>query len=221
MNFNLKNQIVLADPHPFFRMGVCQYLENALPVPMEVRFQTNSGKVLLNHLHPEEDSLVVMELNLAEKDGFQVLETIQKRRLPVKCLILSSYADPKIIKRAYQAGAGGYLLKRSDPTALPEAIEVVLRGEIFMGEGVQLNQSKGSDRFEKSFEDGFAQKYLLTRREIEVLRLISDALSSKEIARKLYISDQTVGVHRKNIMRKLGVNNVAELMRTAFDHSLI
>ncbi|MBR9920718.1 MAG: response regulator transcription factor [Bacteroidetes bacterium] len=214
-------RIFIADPHPFFRRGLRQYLEEESRIAVSPAYETGSGKELLQALRANVSVLLLMELNLRDVDGFEVLKKIRQRRLPVKVLIVSAYRDSKLIKQAMKYGAAGYILKESAEGSLPEAILGVLKDENHIGEGVQLNNAAGRNKKEEVLKDSFARKHLLTRRELEVLKLISDALSNKEIAKRLYISDQTVGVHRKNIMRKLGVNNVAELMRKAFDHSLI
>ncbi|NRA50975.1 MAG: response regulator transcription factor [Phaeodactylibacter sp.] len=97
--------------------------------------------------------------------------------------------------------------------------------ESFFGAGVHLNETGRRKRFKstKLYEqsDQFVNQHLLTKRELEILHLITDALSNKEIGKRLFISDQTVGVHRKNIMRKLGVTNTAGLIKAAHDHALI
>ena len=83
------------------------------------------------------------------------------------------------------------------------------------------NNTTEKTKEEKKFEDRFVKKNNLTRRELEILRHIAQAMSNKEIAEKLFISDQTVSVHRKNIMRKLGVTNTAGLIKTAYDNQLL
>lgn len=213
-----KDIVFLADPHPFTLKGISHYLEHELDPPMTIAFQTQSGKELVDRLRPNEPVLVIMDLNLLDYDGFEVMEKVKRQKLKARFLIISAYADPKIVRKSIRLGAGGYMLKYHSPIKIKHAISAVLAGETYLGEGVngQYNQQRSVN-----LNDDFARKYLLTNREIEVLRLISTALSNKEIASRLYISDQTVGVHRKNIMRKLGVNNVAELMRTTFEHSLV
>ena len=96
-------------------------------------------------------------------------------------------------------------------------------GRTYVGEGVELvnNGIKPMTPEMKIYQDKFLKKYNLTKREMEILSLIAQALSNKEIASELYISDQTVSVHRKNIMRKLGVSNAAALIKIAYENDLI
>ena len=108
-----------------------------------------------------------------------------------------------------------------------KAIGEVMEGRTFLGKGVRLNTTleeikrKIEDQSRFPSEDKFIKKYNLTKRELEILKLITHALSNKEIGKVLYISDQTVSVHRKNIMRKLGVSNTAGLIKLAYDNSLV
>ena len=101
-------------------------------------------------------------------------------------------------------------------------------GKTYLGKGVDLLNNKKELTLGKPnavagsvYGDKFIRRYNLTRREIEILKLISQALSNKEIGKELYISDQTVSVHRKNLMRKLGVTNTAGLIKLAYEHSII
>ncbi len=90
-----------------------------------------------------------------------------------------------------------------------------------MNVSIEEMKQKEVDKSRFPYEDRFTKKYNLTKRELEILKLITLALSNKEIAKELFISDQTVSVHRKNIMRKLGVSNTAGLLKIAYDNSLI
>jgi len=142
-------------------------------------------------------------------------------------LALTMYDEAKLVKSAFKAGVDGYILKNSDPYELLRAIEEVLKGKTYIGIGVQLVGARANgttfmaDKEKGKFEDKFIQKYNLTKREIEILKLISQAFSNKEIASELFISDQTVSVHRKNIMRKLNVSNIAGLIKIAYDNSIV
>ena len=159
-----------------------------------------------------------MDLNLEQQDGFSVLEARTRRKLAQQVIVLSAYNDPKFVQKSIRLGAAGYMLKKCPPNQLLEGMRCVLNGEQYIGEGVRVQNGAGIYPSKQGLHDGFAKKHRLTKRETEVLQLIAAALSNKEIAEQLFISDQTVGVHRKNIMRKLGVNNIAELMRAAIYH---
>jgi len=114
-------------------------------------------------------------------------------------------------------------LQREFPGELTECVNEIMIGNRFLATGLQITPSKNGDTGSQAqpFEDRFLLRKKLTRREQEVLELIAKAMNNKEIADQLYISDQTVGVHRKNIMRKLGVRNTVNLIKFAIDHQLV
>jgi len=143
-------------------------------------------------------------------------------------LVLTVYDDPKFVKSAFKNGAHGYILKNKGIDELFVALHQVLdEHESYIGEGVQVSENgatravAGKQQTDFHLEDRFIKKYNLTKRELEILRLITHAMSNKQIAQELFISDQTVSVHRKNIMRKLGVSNAAGLIKAAYDFSLV
>jgi DNA-binding NarL/FixJ family response regulator len=163
-------------------------------------------------------------MNMPVMDGIGVLERLEEGK--PYTLMLSPYESPKLIRKALGAGADGYLLKSAKLEDLHLAVKTMLKGETFISEGAQLNKPRtrrarngSGDKY--AAVDAFLKKYSLTKRELEILELITQALSNKEIGKTLFISDQTVSVHRKNIMRKLGVSNTAGLIKTAYDHSLV
>ena len=133
--------------------------------------------------------------------------------------MVSGYDNQKFVKKAFLNGADGYLLKGSPRLELIKAIQTVLRNNTFMGRGVQVTarqkEKAGSRSGKGAYMDAYSVMQHLTKREHEILQLITQAMSNKEIAQKLFISDQTVSVHRKNIMRKLGVSNTVSLVKAA------
>ena len=218
---------VLADDHRIFTEG----LQSVLTKDPECRFDivgvVHNGSELIHLLKRKTVDLIILDLNLPEKDGLEVVSHLRNERNRVKALALSMYEEPKIIKSALKAGFNGYILKSRGVEELFKAIEEIFSGHTYVGEGVVLNtpslKNSVVSRPKRNFihQDRFTKKHNLTKRELEILHLITQALSNKEIAKELYISDQTVGVHRKNIMRKLGVSNTAGLLKVAYDNALI
>ncbi|MBK8426062.1 MAG: response regulator transcription factor, partial [Lewinellaceae bacterium] len=156
-------------------------------------------------------------------DSLKMLPSMKKGSVQTRVLVMTMFDDPRLVKAAFKAGADGYMLKSGSQAELLQAIEQVIEGHTFLGKGVALdilyNRShNGNDGLP---DKQFAGKYGLTRREIEIMQHIGQALSNKEIADQLFISDQTVSVHRKNIMRKLRVNSTASLIKIAFEHHLV
>ncbi|MFT4663950.1 MAG: DNA-binding NarL/FixJ family response regulator [Polaribacter sp.] len=220
-------KIVLADDHQLFiagLKGLLQYQDE--DVIFQVVGVANDGDQAIELLRRHNPDVLILDLNMPDRDGLDILGTVREQFPKLRILTLTMYDDTKIVKSAFKAGVDGYALKTIGRDELINAINEVLTGRTYFGEGVRLNDplemiQKKLPKKADPYEDRFIKKYNLTKREIEILRLITLALSNKEIAKELFISDQTVSVHRKNIMRKLGVSNTAGLIKVAYDNSLI
>lgn len=216
--------ILIADGHPIFVEG----LRNVLTVPA-TRFQFQlkgvvqheNGITELLKLFPVD--LLLMDMNLSDGEGLKQLPIIKKNYPNLRVLVFTLFDDARLVKAAFRAGADGLLLKSTSRDELLRAIEDVMTGKTFIGKGISLTDRAvmGNGNDGALPESRFARKFGLTRREIEVMRYIGQVLNNKAIAEKLFISDQTVSVHRKNIMRKLGVNNTASLIKIAFENNLV
>jgi DNA-binding NarL/FixJ family response regulator len=131
------------------------------------------------------------------------------------------YDDAKFIKEVMNKCNGdAYFLKTNPYTELLEAINIVMDGEIYLSAGLKVFPKDILQNGDGEYEDEFQLRHRLTPRETQILHMISMAKSNKEIAEELFISDQTVMVHRKNIMRKLNLSNTAGLIKFALDHDL-
>jgi DNA-binding NarL/FixJ family response regulator len=218
---------VIADDHQLFTEGLKNILRRTDKFEFQILGEAENGRDLLPILKRTYPDLLLLDLNMPEADGLDVLDSIRENYSDMKILALTMYDEAKLVKSAFKAGVDGYILKNSDPYELLNAIEEVLKGKTYIGVGVQLVGARANgttymaDKERSKFEDKFIQKYNLTKREIEILKLISQAFSNKEIAQELFISDQTVSVHRKNIMRKLNVSNIAGLIKIAYDNSIV
>lgn len=218
---------IIADDHHLFIAGLTSILQGSEQVNFDIIDVAHDGEELLNKLKRLDPELLILDLNMPEKDGLDVLTAIRLQNKELKILALTMYDDSKIVKSAFKSGVDGYVLKSAVKDELLEAIYDVLAGNTHLGNGVRLNEAMATMNGTiikpkvSPFEDRFIKKYNLTKREIEILRLITQALSNKQIAKELFISDQTVSVHRKNIMRKLSVSNTAGLIKIAYDNGLI
>lgn len=218
---------VIAEDHHIFMEGLKTILKIHDDFEFEIAGEAQSGKELLQVLPVSGAELLFLDLNLPEGDGLEVLPKIRSKFPELKIIALTMFDDPKIVKSSFKAGIDGYILKGNSIEEIFEGVDEVMSGNTFMGKGVVLNvlpgemKNIGRKKEKSAFRDKFLQRYNLTTREIEVLQLISQAFSNKEIAQALFISDQTVSVHRKNIMRKLGVSNTAALLKVAFENDLV
>ena len=220
---------ILADDHRIFLEGLKTVLRRSVKKQFEIAGVAYNGQDLMELIKQRSADLLILDLSLPQKDGIEIIKAIRSGKMPIKILVLTGYDTPRIVKRAIKAGANGYILKTQKVQELFDAMQALLAGEEFFGEGIR-NIVSGKQRKElkvkqyklgQPYEDAYVKKHSLTKRELEILHLIAQALSNKEIARELFISDQTVSVHRKNIMRKLGVSNTAGLIRVAYDFSLV
>jgi len=230
MNNNLDAKValrtVVADDHALFRLGLRRFLTQCKTPSFHIVEEAKDGKQALASCHKWRPDLLILDMNMPGVDGLGVLASLAERPAAAYKLVLCEYSSPKIVRAALEAGADGYLLKNGAPEELCRAVTQICSGETFLGAGVQLNKTRrqqAKDFLAERYtaEDPFLKKYSLTKRELEILQLITQAMSNKEIGKTLYISDQTVSVHRKNIMRKLGVSNTAGLIKTAYDFSLV
>ena len=210
--------VVIADDHQLFVESLKLLLQSTDAYHFNIIGVAYTGDELLETLRTTRPDLLVLDINLPAKNGLEVLQEVRKSLKGTRILVLTMYDDPKIIKSAFDQKVDGYLLKNCNKDELLRAIGTILDGEVYIGKGVSVANHQGETT---SFEDIFQKKFQLTKRELEVLRLITQARNNGSIAKELYISEQTAAVHRKNIMRKIGVNSTASLIRVAYDNHLI
>lgn len=215
--------ILVADDHPIFVEGLQSvFSHSGGKFAYNIRGVARTGSQVTQLLSESPADLLLMDLNLPETDGLKILPSVKKGSANTRVLVMTMYDDPRLVKAAFKAGADGYMLKSGTKDELFHAIEEVIEGHTYLGHGLALVENRhnnGSDAI--SPDKRFARTYGLTRREMEVMRYIGQAMNNKDIAEKLFISDQTVSVHRKNIMRKLGVNNTASMIKIAFENNLV
>lgn len=214
--------VVIADDHPIFVEGLRLVLAACSDFQCDVLALAHTGKETLGVLGNHRPELLFLDLNLPDSDGLDILPQLKRDWPDMKILVITMYDDPKLVKAAFKAGIDGYVLKTSGRDELLRALSEVMRGETWLGRGVTPTERRPSESGNaKDFGDRFAKKHALTKREVEIMKYISQALNNKQIGEELYISDQTVSVHRKNIMRKLGVSTSASLIRLAYENHLI
>ncbi|HAD13968.1 MAG TPA: hypothetical protein DCF33_16205 [Saprospirales bacterium] len=214
--------VLVADHHPIFAEGIRSLLSKS----NGGNFQYNIQGVAINGLQVAEylDSsfpdLFLLDPDLPDSGGLKIIASVKQSGTKTRILILNGSGDPLHIQAAFRAGADGYMLKSGTQDELLQAVGELAEGRTFVGRGLMpyANQPETDGL---APETRFAQKHQLTKREMEILKLIGEALTNKEIADRIYISDQTASVHRKNIMRKLGVNSTGALIKLAFENHLV
>jgi len=183
----------------------------------EVVGEVADGAAALAALGEARPDVLVLDLSMPGMDGFELLRRAREAAPQVKRLVLSMHADAEYVARAVREGADGYLLKDSAVQDLVAAIEAVCAGRTFHSPEVQRSLSD-LVRAGGAAESPLAE---LTAREREVLRCIAEGLSTRDIAARFDISARTVETHRANLMRKLAVRSVAQLVRLAIREGLV
>jgi len=205
-------RIILADDHVMFRQGIKNILEkdNGLEVVGEV----GDGLRLLELLKKTAPDMVILDISMPNLRGLEATREIKMISRDVKVLILSMHSDKEYVYNAISAGAEGYLLKEDADTELFSAVENIRKGGRYIS---PLLSGELTQELVKTYYKGQASmpSEHLTIREREVLKLIAEGNSSKEIADLLFISIRTVEHHRANIMRKLNIKNTATLVKYA------
>lgn len=210
-------KIILADDHSIFRAGLKGLLDK--DAQLKVVAEAQNGEELLAKLRSNKCDLIVLDLSMPEMDGISALKIVRQKYPKVKVLVLTMQKDVEHFKHAMKAGAGGYLLKDDAYEQLPLAIKVVLKGKQYISPAIA---ELTTDRFIRSLDDLEGPSLeILTKRELEILRCISNSLSNKNIAAKLKISIRTVETHRANLSNKLGIKNTAGLVKYAISKGLV
>jgi DNA-binding NarL/FixJ family response regulator len=206
-------RIALADDHKLFAKGLEGLIEEN-----EGFFVTGTfpnGKELLEFINEEEVDVVLTDLNMPIIDGFGVLRHCKKHHPNLKVIVLSMYDEEKIFKECMQLGADAFILKDADPDELIFTIIEVYEGRYLIDFKRVIQQANLTPFF-----DGFREKYRLSRRETQILKMISEGMLNKDIADTLSLSIQTIETHRKNIHQKLQVTSRVELMKKVNEMNL-
>jgi DNA-binding NarL/FixJ family response regulator len=199
--------VLLVDDHQLVRKGFRRILEDDPEI--KVIGEAGSGVDAIQMAVKHAPRVVVMDMAMPGLDGVQATREILKKQPNTAVLILSMYAEENYIRNAFDAGAKGYLLKNAIEVDLTAAVKTVASGKRYAS-GLKPGQGEPSDGFE-----------LLTQREKQVLQLIAQGKSNKEIAALLQLSVNTVSVHRANLMDALNIHRTAELVVFAIRKGLV
>jgi len=203
-------KIVIADDHEIVLEGLSSLIKPKDGI--EITAKASNGREVLDVLQKKEVDLAVLDIEMPEMDGVETTKIIQEKYPHVKILILTMYNEIGFIRRIIEAGAQGYILKNKGKEELVHAIHAIHQGEEYYGNEV----SKTLISSMKTKE--VVNEIKLTKREIEVLKLIAAGDTTPIISKKLYIAHSTVETHRRNLMEKTGAKNIARLVKFAFEH---
>jgi DNA-binding NarL/FixJ family response regulator len=208
-------QLAIIDDHEVVINGLKGMLAGT--ENLQIVFTTTSGEALLQHIESHAADVILMDIQMPELSGIDLCKMVHKRCPDCRIIAFSSFDDSHYVRQIMRNGALGYVLKTADKETLLKAIDTVMMYEEYIDEPIKnilLRESITGQR-RSMFE------IPLTKREKEILKLVADEHSNQQIADQLFISLRTVETHRLNITQKLGVKNVAGLVKEAMKRGLI
>jgi DNA-binding NarL/FixJ family response regulator len=214
-----KIKVIIAEDHTIVRKGLCALLQGEPDI--EVIGEAENGREAIKIVETLLPDVVLMDIAMPGLNGLDTTRQLKKRFPKLKILILTMHDNEEYIFETLRAGASGYLIKRSAPNELISAIHSVYRDESFLSPAISKKVIEGfvQSGGQAVIEDEDYMK--LTVREREVLQLIAEGNTNREIARLLHISIKTVESHKAHIMEKLDIRNIAELTQYAIRKGLI
>ena len=219
----MKNKITvhIADDHKILIEGIIAVINTDDDI--EVKGYSLTGKHVMEWVKSNNADILILDINMPEYDGIEVLKYFKQKKISQRVIILSSYDDVKLVQEVINLGANGFLSKDSAGLHIIEAINAVHKGDQYFSDAIKYNliklytgeDVKSGNRPESTILNS------LTPREIEVLKLITDEYSSPEIADKLNISQSTVDTYRKSLLKKTNVKNSIGLAMYAVKNNII
>ncbi|GAB4529031.1 MAG: response regulator transcription factor [Anaerolineae bacterium] len=209
-------RVLIVDDHAILRDGIRSLLERQEGIT--VVGEASNGREALTRVGELQPDIVLMDVAMPVMDGLEATRRVKETYPEVRVLILTQHDNQEYVTPLLKAGASGYVLKRSGGREVVSAIRHVYDEGAFLEPEIARNVLHD---YSRTRADKETDRPALTERELQVLELVVEGKSNKEIARALVISPKTVSVHRSNIMSKLGVHNSVELVRYVMQHNLL
>jgi len=214
-----KIRILLADDHPLIRCGIATLLQSYKD--FEIVGEAQDGEEAVEKTKVLKPDVLIIDLSMPKLSGIEATGIITKKHPDVKVLVLTMHENEEYVYQILKSGAGGYVLKSAGKEELSAAIRAVAKGEKFFSPRVSEIMAESYVRRREGGETSSKVEMIpLTRREKEILRLVVTGLTNQQIADQLCISPRTVDTHRTNIMQKLDIHDVANLVRYAIEHGM-
>lgn len=213
--------VLIVDDHKIIRDGIKSLLEDAPNI--QIVGEASNGLEAIEFFKKQPTDIVIMDIRMPEMGGIETTKFLTDNYPGVKILALTMHDEEAFISKMLHAGASGYLLKNVGKEEFISAIHKIYKGENYFSLDVATKMmtkfmSSKPVEDDEAVEDDDLQ---LTKREIEVIKLIAEGLTSQDIADKLFISPRTVDTHRRNLLQKLNVKNTAELIKYAIKHNIV
>ena len=213
---NSKIRILICDDHTLFVEGVKAMLRNELS--LEIVGEARDGRQAVELVKQLKPDIILMDVSMPDMNGFDATRRVHESNSNVKVLILTMHDEEELVARCLEAGAAGYIIKDAPASQLLYAIETVQKGERYLSPNVL---KKVVDGYVKNTNRPQTSYDRLTSREREILKLLAEGLTVKEIAVRLNLSVKTVEVHKHNLMKKIDVHDKTELIKYAIQKKLI
>jgi two-component system, NarL family, response regulator NreC len=215
-----KIRILLADDHTLIRSGIATLLQSIKD--FVIVGEAEDGEDAVHKTSELRPTVVVIDLSMPKLSGIEATKIIKKRYPETNVLVLTMHENEEYVYQILKSGASGYVLKSAGKDELTAAIRAVSKGEKFFSPRISQLMAEGYvKRVEKGGQDAPKADVPLTRREREILVLVASGLTNQQIADQLFISPRTVDTHRTNIMQKLDIHDLANLVRYAIEHGVI
>lgn len=209
-------KVLIADDHEMIRRGIRAVLSSQAEI--QIVGEASTGLQAVEQAERLRPDVVIMDLVMPAMDGVEAARRIRETNKNIRIIILTMHNSDVVIRNVLNAGADGYLLKSDLANNLKKAMDTVCRGRQYLSQEVEEGLTNRSTVAHQSIDQ--KQTSTLTSRELEVIQLLSQGRSSKEIADALAISVRTVETHRANSMRKMGVHSVTELLHSVLRSNL-
>ncbi len=212
-------RIALTDDHNLFRAGIRSLLQTEADIEIVAEF--DNALDLLAYLEQDTPDLVIADISMPGMSGIELTRQIGLLSLPVQVLILSMYNDEDFVCNAVKAGASGYLPKDIRKEELIHAIHEIVSGKLYFSQEISNLITKSFIQNATQQNKTTAVSKTLTKRETEIVKLVSEGFINKEIADQLNISIRTVDAHKSNIMQKLQLKSNVEMVKYAIKHGIV
>ena len=214
-----KIRVLLADDHALIRSGIATLLQSNKD--FVVVGEAEDGEEAVRKTGELKPTVVVLDLSMPKLSGIDATKQITKKYPEVNVLVLTMHENEEYVYQILKSGAAGYVLKSAGKDELIAAIRAAAKGDKFFSPRISQIMAEGYvRRVEQAATEMSSGDVPLTRRELEVLALVVDGMTNQQIADQLFISPRTVDTHRTNIMQKLNIHDIANLVRYAIEHGI-
>jgi DNA-binding NarL/FixJ family response regulator len=209
-------RLLIVDDHQMVRDGIRVMLESQNKTYCFVITEAENGEDAIKYILKYDFDIILIDYQLPKMSGMETVERMLLYKPTTKILALSNYDELTYINNMLKAGASGYILKNVEPVELIAAIKTILNDKVFYSNEVAIKLIESKKRTASSID-----KYSLTKRELEILKLITEEKTNDEISSLLFIAKRTVDSHRQNLLTKLGVKNTVGLTKIAIELKMI